>query len=341
MGYNVYRKDRSNQAYGGVLLAISKKLNCCECPGLDTDCELLWVKIDMVGVKTIHFGAFYRPPNSDQLVLDHLSESLERLVDCTNGNIWLGGDFNAPHIDWPLLDLLPLAGSKRPIYQRLIDISHHHNIEQIVDKPTRRRNILDLIFTNNKSTLIKLDTLPPLGKADHDIVYLKIDIRPNRLSTPKRKIFIFQEADWEAIKRKLYTLLNYLRNTTKRDVNTIWFIIKTTLLNAMQEFIPQKQIMSKHCLPWITYKIRELIRAKHRLHAKLKYNSSPNILGKYKQARHTLQIEIRKSYWSYIENIIDYTVDTHNRHTKQKNFGRSLNHPDMAHLVSLHYEARE
>ena len=49
MGYNVYRKDRSNQAYGGVLLAISKKLNSCECPGLDTDCELLWVKIDMVG----------------------------------------------------------------------------------------------------------------------------------------------------------------------------------------------------------------------------------------------------------------------------------------------------
>ena len=78
--------------------------------------------------------------------------------------------------------------------------------------------------------------------------------------------------------------------------------------------------MSKHCLPWITYKIRELIRAKHRLHAKLKYNSSPNILGKYKQARHTLQIEIRKSYLSYIENIIDYTVDTHNRHTKHNKF---------------------
>ena len=122
---------------GGVLLAISKELNSCECHGLDTDCELLWVKIDMVGVKTIHFGAFYRPPNSDQLVLDHLSESLERLVDCTNGNIWLGGDFNAPHIDWPLLDLLPFAGSKRPIYQRLIGISLHHNIEQLVDKPTR------------------------------------------------------------------------------------------------------------------------------------------------------------------------------------------------------------
>ena len=35
--------------------------------------------------------------------------------------------------------------------------------------------------------------------------------------------------------------------------------------------------------------------------------------------RHTLQREIRKSYWAYIEDIIDYTADINNdRQTKQK-----------------------
>ena len=112
------------------------------------------------------------PPDSDVTTLENLDQSLQRLTYRTNSNIWLGGDFNAPHINWPLLEVTPLAGTKRQIYQRLIDISLHHNIEQLIDKPTREEIIiLDLFLTNNKSALQNFETLPPIGKADHDIVY--------------------------------------------------------------------------------------------------------------------------------------------------------------------------
>ena len=289
MGYTLYRKDRSNQAYDGVLIAVRSELVSSACPDLDTDCELLWVQIDLTGAKSLHIGAFYRPPDSDVTTLENLNQSLQRLTHRTNGNIWLGGDFNAPHINWPLLEVTPLAGTKRQIYQRLIDISLHHNIEQIIDKPTRGDNILDLFLTNNTSALQTFETLPPIGKADHDIVYIEINARPNRQNTPQRNIFIFRNANWDGIKSKLSTLLNCMQSTTEHtSVNTQWTVLKTTLLKAMQEFIPQKQIKPKHCLPWVTQRIRKLIRAKYRLHSKLKHNPRTDTKDKYKQASHTL-----------------------------------------------------
>ena len=87
-------------------------------------------------------------------------------------------------------------------------------------------------------------------------------------------------------------------STEQTSVNTQWTIFKTTLLNAMQEFIPQKQIKPKHCLPWVTQRIRKLIRAKYRLHSKLKHNPRPDTKDKHKQASHTLQKETRKAYWA-------------------------------------------
>ena len=112
-----------------------------------------------------------------------------------------------------------------------------------------------------------------------------------------------------------------MQNATEHPpVNELWESFKTTLLNAMQEFIPQKQIKPRHVLPWVTHSIRKLVRAKQRLHSKLRQHHCPNNLDKYKEARHKLQREIRKSYWTYLENIIDYTTDEQDRHTKQTKF---------------------
>ena len=245
----MYRKDRPNKSYGGVLIAVTNNLICSVVTDLDTDCEILWVQIDLIGTKSLHIGSFYRPPNSDMTALDNLNLSLERLTHRTNGNIWLGGDFNAPHIDWSSMEVSPLAGGRRQEQQRLIDISLDHNIEQTIDKPTRGGNILDLLFTNNKSTLQNFVTMPPLGKSDHDIIYAEINVRPNRVMvcTPHRKVFVFRKADWDGIKRKLSALLEKMQeNSEQPPVNKLWNTFKITLLDGMREFIPQKMIKSKH-----------------------------------------------------------------------------------------------
>ena len=226
LGFNVYRKDRPNKSYGGVLIAVTNNLISSVVTDLDTDCEILWVQIDLIGTKSLHIGSFYRPPNSDMTALDNLNLSLERLTHRINQ--W-------QHLAWRGFQRAPYrlvvnggftlgwgGGGRRQEQQRLIDISLDHNIEQTIDKSTRGGNILDLLFTNNKSTLQNFVTMPPLDKSDHDIIYIyaEINARPNRVCTPHRKVFVFRKTDWDGIKRKLSALFEKIKKTPNNPQST-------------------------------------------------------------------------------------------------------------------------
>ena len=50
-----------------------------------------------------------------------------------------------------------------------------NNLHQTVDKPTRKDRTLDLFLVANPTSISKVTTLPPIGKADHDIVYIELD----------------------------------------------------------------------------------------------------------------------------------------------------------------------
>ena len=86
------------------MIAVTNDLISSVVTDLDTDCEILWVQIDLIGTKSLHIGSFYRSPNSDMTALDNLSLYLERLTHRTNGNI------NAHHIDWSSMEVSPMAG---------------------------------------------------------------------------------------------------------------------------------------------------------------------------------------------------------------------------------------
>ena len=90
---------------------------------------------------------------------------------------------------WETQEVKQETGGKKALYQQLVDISLDHNLEQVVNIPTLGENILYLMFTNNKSGLNKVSTLPPLGKADHDIIYAEVDISVHHPHKPVRKVF--------------------------------------------------------------------------------------------------------------------------------------------------------
>jgi hypothetical protein len=90
-------------------------------------------------------------------------------------------------------------------HHQLLDIIADHNLHQVTDKPTRNERTLDLLLMNNPSNLNKLCTLPPIGLADHDIVYAEIDAWLKR-ETP-RKVMKYKEANWNKIKKDLENTL--------------------------------------------------------------------------------------------------------------------------------------
>ena len=98
---NIFRKDREGSKGGGVFIAVSDKYIVSHQPQLETECELLWIKLETTGNKSTYIGAFYRPHENDVNSLENLNSSLNRLKN-TNSNIYIAGDFNLPGIDWDL-----------------------------------------------------------------------------------------------------------------------------------------------------------------------------------------------------------------------------------------------
>ena len=64
--YFSFRQDREADTCGGeALILVKDTLITMEQKQLKTNCELIWVKIDMVTTKPIYIAAYYRPKEGD------------------------------------------------------------------------------------------------------------------------------------------------------------------------------------------------------------------------------------------------------------------------------------
>ena len=94
------RKDRNSKARGeGVLIAVRKHYDMTLLPDLETNCEILWAKVQISASKSLTLGCFYRPPDSKISTSEDLAKSLDLMPKNSNHTIVLGGDFNLPGID--------------------------------------------------------------------------------------------------------------------------------------------------------------------------------------------------------------------------------------------------
>ncbi|KAK3087267.1 hypothetical protein FSP39_003845 [Pinctada imbricata] len=304
--YTVYRKDRccnsKDQSHGGVLIAVSKDILSQEVPELQTDCENVWVEVNLVNARKLIIGCFYRPPSDNGHALDQLRESLNRINTNAHATVLLGGDFNLGHIDWSIPAVIP-GKPDHAQHISIINMINDFSLEQIVNKPTRGERILDLILTNKPTSFNDPKILPPLGKSDHDIAFVECNISLKRVRKQTRTIFKYRQANWDKIRIDIKEMTdNMLGNYKTKDIDQTWNYFKNTLLKSINENTPTKTITSKMKLPWITNQLRLQINRNKRLHHKCKTNRS--LTAKYKSNKKALQSDMRKAYWTYIENMI-------------------------------------
>ena len=195
--YNVYRNDRKDGG-GGVFLLIHKSLTSVESPEFVTNGEMNWAKISLKGHKDLYVGVFYMP-HRNMSDLTELEKSLNLLNKKDNRHVILCGDFNCPHINWKTgtveenHDTCAMAMQDRGIQEKLVDVALNNSLTQLQDGPTRYKNLLDLIFSNNPS-LIKSCTAIP-GISDHDTIIVDSIIRPSYSIPKKRKVFTYKKAN--------------------------------------------------------------------------------------------------------------------------------------------------
>ena len=120
-------------------------------------------------------------------------------------------------------------GTKRQSQQQLLGITGEHCLTQVVNIPTRNDKTLDLLFTNAPSPVNRVKGMPPIGKADHDNVYVEYDIKAKRIKKASRKIYLYKCADIVGLKDNIVQFKDtYLsEDHSHMSVNDMWVKLKT------------------------------------------------------------------------------------------------------------------
>ena len=200
------RKDRVGDAHGGVFIAFRRDLLCTETPELDTECEIVWCKLSIIGCRTLYLGLFYHPPNhkleTEKEYLEAFNRSLTRIMSNKKCTCTGWGDFNCGNIEWSTMQV-PEGVPNRRVQNQLLEIVQDHCLSQVVNIHTREDKTLDLLITNSPSPVNRVKGMPPIDKANHDIVYVEYDIKAKRIQQAPGKIFLYKRADIDGLRDHL------------------------------------------------------------------------------------------------------------------------------------------
>ncbi|CAC5364657.1 unnamed protein product [Mytilus coruscus] len=166
-GYNIYRNYR-NLSRGGVLIAVKDTFMTSSVPELQTDCEIVWCKMEIVGHKTVYLSSYYNPKTSNEKGYNEYGISIERASKIRNAFIISAGDFNLPFWDWTNKEI-KMHTQCATNHEQFGDILDDNGMAQLINKPTRRPNTLDLVVTNHPESFMRVETLP--GLSDHEIIF--------------------------------------------------------------------------------------------------------------------------------------------------------------------------
>ena len=80
--------------------------------------------------------------------------------------------------------------------------------------------------------------MPPIGKADHDSVYIEYDIKAKRIQQAPRKSFLYKRADVVGLHDDLARYRDSFLSTDHShvSVNEMWVSFKSEVLSAFERF---------------------------------------------------------------------------------------------------------
>ena len=171
---------------------------------METDCEIVWVKFDIVGTKSVYIAAYYLPNRKRKDSVNELEKSLTKICYKLNSHIWIGGDFNFPRYNWKR-NCMKSWCSQPELTKRFIDLMANNFMTQAVSEPTCYQNTLDLFFTNNP-TREYTKVMPGISADGHHTIYVECAITPIRNKHVLREIKLYSKIDWEVQKIRCHLL---------------------------------------------------------------------------------------------------------------------------------------
>lgn len=105
-----------------------------------------------------------------------------------------------------------------------------HCLTQIVTKPTRNQNTLDLIATNLDDQVVRVKTLPRI--CDHDIPYTEFRVKVWKKYQVTLRINLYKKADWDGVTKHLTPIMDCIDRAYHPSIEELWTEIRDSLHDA-------------------------------------------------------------------------------------------------------------
>ena len=196
-GYNVYTNFDISQSnlgvsgYRGLCIYVKTKLISAEVTfGNPRAYEQLWIEVFLKDNDKLLVGCVYiSPSGSRHQSTMEVIDGLKLACKSEPTHLLVGGDFNAPHIDWSnVFSPEPEGHFSHCMIKGFQDcFLTQHVLEPTRFRPGQPPSTLDLLLTNEEGMVSDLNYLPGLGLSDH--VVLKFTLAcytdPHRTAEPK------------------------------------------------------------------------------------------------------------------------------------------------------------
>ena len=281
------RSDKPNR--GGVAIYFKNGIKAEEIPipshNTPCKCEAIWSKITSRNGKKIIMGLIYRSPQNTTFN-EHLEGDINYITQL-NLPVVLLGDFN-----YDLLNRSPNANA-------LCEILERQSMDQIIKEPTRvtktTKTLIDHIWVSDEEHVNGLQILP--GMSDHKMCKFRIEIEYEQ---EKNKLFKYRQIHKKADKiAEELANQNWNKLQSIEEVETIWSILKTNIIEAIDKHAPIKLSYGDNKnQPWMTEELKNLARKKEAIQLSRATTSNQSAWNDIKKQVKRQTFIQKKNYYS-------------------------------------------
>ena len=307
--YSIHRTDRAHREGGGVCLYLQDRFTIkLLYSDSNSVCETLIVKV--ISLDLI-ICSIYRPPDCKKHeFLPCVSAIKDTFVSEKASKLILLGDLNFPMINW--------SDTHNPTYpsgegdiavqiNALLELTDEFLLNQLITKPTRGDNTLDLAFSNVTSDLVDCSITSVQTMPDHNIIemYFPQIEDPEQMgettnmgldenSQPELCDLNFFKADWSEIKNKLSNI-NWSEKMRDQDADHLLATMMSAVKDIVIQHTPRKRKFKKAKSSYFKER-RALWRKRRRLIKSLKRCQNSDYKNALNAKIEKIQCEIKESF---------------------------------------------
>ena len=203
------------------------------------------------------------------------------------------------HICW---DTTSVIGSNS-LASDLCDIVNDFAFRQLVEKPTRQSNILDLVLTNLPARISNVEVTDGIVGSDHCAVGFNISYSTPRHSSPPVNVYNFKNADFNHF-RDMLSMIPWNCCFLSDSVEEAWSNFKGLLFIAADQSIPRIRLRrNRKRKSWISDQTLMMVKRKRRAFRKAKRTHKEKDTRKYKIISNAVRAPTKRDHNNHLEDI--------------------------------------